>query len=114
MLTSEKEKGSMLCHILSLYNPLQPNIKPINCYSQFFNSFIFERHIPVINSIITFDPDISHKRYDLTRCTNRQFVSTLHKCDGHKDCSDETDEFNCYCFKNSQMIIDNIYCSKTC
>ena len=48
------------------------------------------------------------------KCSNGQYASTLYTCDDHKDCSDESDELNCYCFKNGKMIRDNIYCSKTC
>ena len=48
------------------------------------------------------------------QCSNGQYISTLHTCDGHQDCSGGTDELNCYCYKNGKMITDNIYCSKKC
>ena len=113
LLTSEKEKGSLLCCILSLYNPVNPHLKPINCYKWLLKSFICEKFIPIQNSIITLDSVISYERYGLIKCTNGQYVSTLYTCDGHWDFSDGTDELNCYCFKNGKMIMDNIY-SKTC
>ena len=47
MLTLEKEKGSMLCYILSLNNPIKPHLKPINCYKHLLKSFICEKLIPV-------------------------------------------------------------------
>ena len=110
LLTSEKDKGSLLCHILSLYNPMQPHFKPINCYRQVFKTFIFEKLIQIQNMVIPIDTVISYARYGLMKCSNRQYVSTIHVCDGTQDCPDGMDELKCY----GKIIVDNIYCSKTC
>ena len=109
----KRKKG--LCYATFCYYTIHYNLilNQLIVTDNFFNSFICKKFIPVKNSIMTIDPDISHKRYGLIKCSNGQYVSTLHKYDSHKDCSDGTDELNCYCFKNGKMIIDNIYCSET-
>ena len=113
-LTLEKEKGSLVCHILSLYNPIKPHLKSINCYQQILKSFICEKLIPGKNPIITLNVEIQNERYGLMKCSSGQYISTLYTCDGNQDCSDGTDELNCYCFERGKMINDSIYCSKTC
>ena len=114
MLTFERENGSLLCHILVLYNPINPHIKSINCYRQFLKSFICETIITVKSTTPMLNPEVQDKRYGLMKCSNGQYISTLHTCDGHQDCSDGIDEMYCFCYKNRKKLTDNIYCSKKC
>ena len=60
------------------------------------------------------DAQVEMKKYGVMKCSNGQYVSTLHICDGYKDCSDGTDGLNCFCFVNGKKIIDNIFCVKNC
>ena len=114
MLNLEKKKGSLVCHILSLYNPIKPHLTPINCYQQILKSFLCEKLIPANYATMIQIAEIQNERYGLLKCSNGQYISTLYIRDGHQDCSNGTDELNCYCFRNGKMINDNIYCSKTC
>ena len=107
---STMENRSLVCHILSLYNPIQPHLKPINCYQQIVKYFICEKLIPGKKNIITLNVGTQNERYGLIKCTNGQYISTLYTCDGHQDCSDGTDEVNLYCFRSGKMINNNIYC----
>ena len=72
VLNLDKAKGTSLCHILSLYNLMQPFFQPIKCDRQFLKSFICEKLNPIKNTTITLDPEISYERYGLMKCSNGQ------------------------------------------
>ena len=63
VLTSVREEGSLLCHILSLYNLIQSHFKPINYYRKLLKSFICKKLTPIKNTTIMLDHETSYERY---------------------------------------------------
>ena len=102
-LTSNQKPVLRQCYILPFFNPIKPHFRPIDCHKQILKYFICEK--PITIGLTSPDMVVPFERYGLFRCINGQIISTLFICDGCKDCSDGDDEFNCYCFINSQRII---------
>ena len=111
-LTSASNNDSTQCYALSLFDAIKPHFKLINCYKQFPKSFICEK--PETYNITTQQVLNEIPRYGLMKCSDGEYISTLHICDGHDDCTDGIDELNRFCFQNGKTIKDNIYCSRNC
>ena len=102
------------CYILSMFNPIKPHIKAINCSHEMLKSFICET--PVQQKLNSNSSNIENvvKSAILRKCLSGEVISSLYICDGVSDCSDGTDEFNCFCYISGKLTKNNTFCAKEC
>ncbi len=118
-ITSADLDNFRQCYVLSLFNPIKPHFRPVNCSKPILNSFFCQKldDVQKYNGNKTTSNWTEYTittRYGQFLCGDEQYISTLYICDGHKDCPDGSDEMNCSCHVNGRKINDNVYCSKNC
>ena len=101
------------CYMLSLINPSRPHLTLIDCKSSVLKYFICEdmQEEKSTTAVITYD---SIKSSSVQKCNSGEMVSTLFLCDGYEDCMDGSDEKNCSCFVDGNIISDSVFCAQNC
>ena len=109
------QKNLLTCFLMMMGNLERPSIKPVNCYLKIIPYALCVANTNKMQIKYTSTNNLTLRFHNIFMCSSGTYISIQDRCDGKQDCpQDQSDEYNCQCMLNNNIINNNTYCLTLC
>ena len=109
------QKELSVCFLLLLGNLERPSLKPVDCSLKVIPYLLCVVIKQTKDIKYTPTHNLTIQYHNIFVCSSGIYVSIQDRCDGKADCPGEpSDEYNCQCILNNNIIKNSTYCSTSC